>query len=144
MKRARKSECLTEADILKALALRSGMHVAEIGPARFPDAIERAVSPHGRVYTANTSLPLDLPEHCCDRVLMANVWNETTDIKAVLHEAARILCHDGRLVVIESRIPFDDVLRTLEHNSFDVHRHGDAGAQCYFIEAAVSDQSVQS
>jgi SAM-dependent methyltransferase len=135
---------LTDADVLEALALRSGMCVAEIGGARFPEAIERAVGPHGRVLAADTSSMSGLPEACCDRVLMANVWLESGDPLEVLREAARLLRPDGRLVIVESRVEFGELLKVLENNCWDVFRHGEAGRQCYFIEAGVSDESVQS
>jgi ubiquinone/menaquinone biosynthesis C-methylase UbiE len=135
---------LTDSDVLEALALRSGMCVAEIGGARFPEAIERAVGPHGRVLAADTSSMGGLPEACCDRVLMTNVWLEAGDPLEVLREAARLLRPDGRLVIVESRVDFAELLKVLENNCWDVHRHGEAGQQCYFIEAGVSDESVQS
>jgi ubiquinone/menaquinone biosynthesis C-methylase UbiE len=135
---------LTDSNVLEALALRSGMCVAEIGGARFPEAIERAVGPRGSVMAADTSSMGGLPDACCDRVLMTNVWLEAGDPLEILREAARLLRPDGRLVIIESRIDFPELLKVLENNCWDVYRHGEAGAQCYFIEAAVSDESVQS
>jgi hypothetical protein len=137
---------LTDSDVLEALALRSGMCVAEIGGARFPEAIESAVGPHGRVLAADTSSIGGLPDACCDRVVMTSVWTEAGDPLEVLREVSRLLRPDGRLVIIEveSRIAFPKLLKVLENNCWDVHRHGDAGAHCYFIEAGVSDESVQS
>ena len=135
---------LTDSDVLEALALRSGMCVAEVGAARFPEAIERAVGPQGSVMAADTSSMSGLPDACCDRVLMTNVWLEAGDPLEVLREAARLLRPDGRLVIIESRVEFPELLKILENNCWDVFRHGEAGAQCYFIEAGVSDESVQS
>jgi ubiquinone/menaquinone biosynthesis C-methylase UbiE len=135
---------LTDSDVLEALALRTGMCVAEIGGARFPEAIASAVGPQGRVLAADTSSLAGLPDACCDRVLMTNIWLEAGDPVDVLREAARLLRPDGRLVVIESRVDFPELLKILENNCWDVHRHGEAGAQCYFIEAAISDESVQS
>jgi SAM-dependent methyltransferase len=135
---------LTDSDVLEALALRSGMSVAEIGGARFPEAIEQAVGPRGRVFAADTAAVSGLPDASCDRVLMANIWTQADDPLAVLADAARLLREGGRLVIIESRIPFPELLHILEHNCWDVHRHGAAGAHCYFIEAGVSDEGVQS
>ena len=135
---------LTDTDVLEVLALCSGMCVAEIGGARFPEAIERAVGPHGRVLAADTSSLGGLPGGCCDRVLMTDIWLEAGDPVEVLRESARLLRPDGRLVIIESRIDFAELLKVLENNCWDVYRHGEAGPQCYFIEAAVSDESVQS
>lgn len=136
--------CLTDADVLEALQLRSGMSVAEIGSARFPEAIDRVVGPGGHVYAADTIAAGGLPEGCCDRVLVVNVWTEAADPVGALAEAARLLREGGRLVVIESRVPMEEVVHALEHNCWDVHRHGEAGERCYFIEAGVSDESVQS
>jgi hypothetical protein len=135
---------LTDVNVLEALALRSGMCVAEIGGARFPEAIERAVGPNGSVLAADTSSLSGLPEGCCDRVLMTNTWLEAGDPVEVLGEAARLLRPDGRLVIIESRIDIGELVKILENNCWDVFRHGEAGQQCYFIEAGVSDESVQS
>jgi ubiquinone/menaquinone biosynthesis C-methylase UbiE len=135
---------LTDSDVLEALALRSGMCVAEVGAARFPEAIAGAVGPQGSVMAADTSSISGLPDACCDRVLMTNAWLEAGDPLEVLREAARLLRPEGRLVIIESRVDFPELLKILENNCWDVFRHGEAGAQCYFIEAGVSDESVQS
>lgn len=92
----------------------------------------------------------------CDRVLMANLWAELPDPMATLREAARLLRKDGRLVVIEwqadaeyphaprRRIGLHEMVRLLEKNSWDLHRHGEIGPYSYFLEAAVTDESVQS
>jgi ubiquinone/menaquinone biosynthesis C-methylase UbiE len=92
----------------------------------------------------------------CDRVLIANLWAELPDPLAVLREAARLLREDGRLIIIEwqagaqcpqapgTRVGFDEMVRLLEKNTWDIHRHGEVGPYCYFLEAAVSDESVQS
>jgi SAM-dependent methyltransferase len=109
--------------------------------------------------------PVEAPNHdtrlaagCCDRVLVANLWAELTDPVATLREAARLLREDGRLIIIEwqaeaasplaprpnARIGFDEMLQLLERNTWDVHRHGNFGPDNYFLEAGVSDESVQS
>jgi ubiquinone/menaquinone biosynthesis C-methylase UbiE len=92
----------------------------------------------------------------CDRVHMVNLWTELRDPAAALHEAARLLREDGRLILIEwradvecphapaSRIGFRDMVRLLEENGWDIHRHGNLGPYSYYLEAAVSDESVQS
>jgi len=49
-----------------------------------------------------------------------------------------------RLARDPDSITIADVIRALEHNCWDVHRHGEAGSQCYFVEAGVTDESVQS
>ena len=93
---------------------------------------------------------------CCDRVYMVNLWSELPDPAAALREAARLLRPDGRLILIDwhaevecphapaSRIGFREMIRLLEHNTWDVHRHGDVGPHSYFVEASISDESVQS
>lgn len=109
--------------------------------------------------------PVEAPHHrtpvpggCCHRVLMANLWAETRDPVATLREAARLLREDGRLIIAEwrpeaeyppaphpsRRIGFTDLVRILENHCWDVHRHGEAGEHCYYVEAGVSDESVQS
>jgi ubiquinone/menaquinone biosynthesis C-methylase UbiE len=92
----------------------------------------------------------------CNRVIMANLWTELPDPIATLHEAARLLRENGRLILIDwhagsecaeapaQRIGFHEMVRLLEKNMWDIHRHGDIGACSYFLEAAVSDESVQS
>ena len=140
-KRAREGVCLSEAEILQTLQLSAGHTVAEIGPSRFTAALKQAVGREGHVVAAPHP---HLPDHSCDRVLIAGSWRLLADPIAALEEAARLLRHDGRLLVVEDDVDFKEMLLVLEHNCFDVHRHGEAGAQCWFIEAAVSDQSVQS
>jgi len=94
----------------------------------------------------------------CDRVIMANIWTELQDPVAALDEARRLLRDDGRLMVIEwhmdadsppapppqFRIGFDAMVQVLERRSWDILRHGNVGPYNYFIEAAISDESVQS
>ena len=77
---------------------------------------------------------------------------------AMLREAARLLRHDGRMILIEwrhdsdcpsappahRRIGFPEMVKLLEQNTWDVHRHGHASAHSYYLEGAVSDESVQS
>jgi ubiquinone/menaquinone biosynthesis C-methylase UbiE len=92
----------------------------------------------------------------CDRVLLANLWTELPDPIAALREAARLLRPEGRLILVEwhadaecphaprTRVGFDEMVRLLENNTWDIHRHGSLGPYSYFLEAAVSDESVQS
>jgi ubiquinone/menaquinone biosynthesis C-methylase UbiE len=95
-------------------------------------------------------------EGSCDRVLMANVWAELPDGRAALREARRLLRDEGRLVVVEwqaharhgdapeLRVGMRDMVRLLENEVWDIHAHGDLGSHCYFLEAGISDESVQS
>jgi ubiquinone/menaquinone biosynthesis C-methylase UbiE len=154
MPSAVRHRALTESHVLATLGLEPGMTVAEFGSSTgsFTQAIARAVQPGGRVHTIQAPHHRTaLPAASCDRVLMAILWAELSDPAAALREAARLLREDGRLVIVEwhaghpnAHIAFDKLVHTLEHNSWDVHRHGDAGEHCYFVEAAVSDESVQS
>jgi ubiquinone/menaquinone biosynthesis C-methylase UbiE len=89
-----------------------------------------------------------LPENCCDRILVVESLGRTNNPAQILNEASRLLREGGRLVVVEPReglrAGFDDLVCTLEKHSWDIHRHGDASGAWYFLEASVSDQSVQS
>jgi ubiquinone/menaquinone biosynthesis C-methylase UbiE len=94
----------------------------------------------------------------CDRVVVVNLWAHLQDPLATLREAARLLHNDGRLILIEwrpdaacppgpprdKRIEFREMVRLLESQSWDLHRHGDASPFSYFLEAAICDESVQS
>jgi SAM-dependent methyltransferase len=117
------------------------MTVAEVGSPFLAESLRRAVGPEGRVVDAPDAA---LPNGCCDRVLMADVWSKLGDPQSALDEAHRLLRHDGRLLIVEGHAGFDELVHTLEHHSWDVHRHGDAGPDCWFIEAGPSDTSVQS
>jgi ubiquinone/menaquinone biosynthesis C-methylase UbiE len=130
--------------VIEALQLRPGLDVAEIGTGHFTTAIARAVGATGHVFAVTAHEERRLPSGCCDRVLMANMWPESGHPLTELAEAARLLREHGRLVVIEAGVPFREVIRALEHNCWDVHRHGDAGKDHYFVEAGVTDESVQS
>jgi ubiquinone/menaquinone biosynthesis C-methylase UbiE len=161
---------LPKAEITALLNLQPGMNVTEIGAGSgdliLPGA--EVVAPTGHAFaTESASQDLarlrerslghqnvhviespyhvtPLASHSNDRVLMANLWNELPDPVETLRESARLLRERGRLVLIEQRADFSQVVETLEKNTWDVHRQGEAGPQCYFIEASVSDESVQS
>ena len=145
-----KSTFLSESEAVEALQLQPGFTVAEIGLGQFVAKIAREVGPEGHIFPADAKRNDRLPDGCCDRVLMANRWAELDDPLATLAESARLLAEGGRLVIIERHraepggINFPELIQTLEHNHWDVHRHGDAGAHCYYVEVGVSDQSCQS
>jgi ubiquinone/menaquinone biosynthesis C-methylase UbiE len=94
----------------------------------------------------------------CDRVLMAHVWAKLPDPMGTLCQAARLLREPGRLLLIEwradvacppgpqpqERIGFREMVQLLEMNRWDIHNHGETGPYSYFLEAAKSDESVQS
>jgi len=138
-----------------------------VGPAGHTFAIEMAPEPLVRLRETTQDSRnvhvVEAPYHAtpvaadsCDRVLMANLWTELPDPIATLREAARLLRGEGRLILIEwqtdakctqapsPRIRFNEMIQLLEKNTWDIHRHGEAGPCSYFLEAAVSDESVQS
>jgi ubiquinone/menaquinone biosynthesis C-methylase UbiE len=163
---------LDAAEIVDLLRLRPGMTVAEMGAGagRFTLLIAEAVGPGGHVFALEAAPELQsrfqqrcrdrhnihlieaayhqtlLACGCCDRVLTANLWPELAHPRAALREAARLLREDGRLVITDSRsgLGLSQMVNTLERNCWDIHRHGNAGSSCYFLEAAPSDESVQS
>jgi hypothetical protein len=72
---------------------------------------------------------------------------ELQALGAHLHNARRLLRHEGRLFVIGQGTgapPFARVVHTLEVNSWTIHRHIEMGAHEYLVEATVTDESVQS
>jgi ubiquinone/menaquinone biosynthesis C-methylase UbiE len=173
---------LPNSDVVEVLKLQPGMNIAEIGAgagdlilpisealgsADHAFAIEMAPEPLARLRERSQDSRnvhvVEAPYHAtpiaadsCDRVLMANLWTELPDPIAALHEAARLLREDGRLILIEwqaaakcaeapaPRIGFYEMIQLLEKNTWDIHRHGEIGPYSYFLEAAVSDESVQS
>ena len=150
---------LPTAELVEVLNLRRGMSVAAIGPGAGGLTAELS----GTVGSAGKAFAIESPEQTgpipsdsCDRVLIANLWAALPDPLAVLREAARLLRADGRLILVEwqadsqcpeapsTRIGLQDMVRLLERNTWDIHRHGELGPHCYFLEAGVSDESVQS
>jgi len=138
-----------------------------IGPAGHAFAVETAPEMlarlRDRAENRHNIHVVEAPHHatriasgCCDRVLLANCWAELHDPMAALREAARLLREDGRLILIEwhndaacpqapsSRVGRREMVELLERNCWDIHRHGDVGRYSYFLDAAVSDESVQS
>lgn len=142
--------CLSPSELLETLRLRPGECVAEIGLGPYCEEMARAVGPEGRVFPVEPAHDPRIPQACCDRLVIANLWGYLDDPLAMLGEAARLLREDGRLVIIERHesqpggTSFRELIQALEHNCWDIHRHGDAGGLCYFIEASVTDESVQS
>ncbi len=68
------------------------------------------------------------------------------EVKPLLARAGRALHEGGRLVVFDwrSQVPLGQMVNLLEHNQWSITSHGVAGAGGYFLEAVVSDNSVQS
>jgi ubiquinone/menaquinone biosynthesis C-methylase UbiE len=94
----------------------------------------------------------------CDRVVMVNLWAGLRDPLATLREVARVLRKDGRLVLIEwrpdaafppgpppdKRTEFRAIVQCLERHTWDLHGNGAASPYSYFLEVAITDESVQS
>jgi len=161
---------LPTAEITALLKLQPGMNIAEVGAGEGDLILSLAgiVAPAGHAFAIeSTSHDLSvlrersrdhrnvhvidsayydtpLASHSTDRVLMANLWNELLNPLEALRESARLLREHGRLVIIEQQAAFGQVVETLEKNTWDIHRHNEAGPLCYFLEASVSDESVQS
>jgi len=123
---------LPVADVIRALAIRPGMHVADVGAGTgyFAVPIARAVGVGGKVYAVDLQLEMlnklrekltepdaphnielvrgeasgtTLPSRSVDVVFLANVWHEVEDPAAALQEAARILTPGGSLVLLDWR-----------------------------------------
>jgi len=123
---------LPVADVIRALAIRPGMHIADVGAGTgyFAIPMAQAVGPNGKVYAIDLQLEmlnmlrgklerLDAPHNidlaqgeagkttlgskCADVVLIANVWHELDDHEAALQEAARILVPGGTLALLDWR-----------------------------------------
>ncbi|MGA7560511.1 MAG: methyltransferase domain-containing protein [Terriglobales bacterium] len=119
-------------DVIRAIAIRPGMHVADVGAGTgyFAIPMAQAVGPNGKVYaidlqpemlsllrekikqldaTRNIDLAqgeasrTTLASKCADVVLIANVWHELDDHEAALQEAARILVPSGTLALLDWR-----------------------------------------
>ena len=119
-------------DVIRAIAIRPGMHVADIGAGTgyFAIPMAQAVDSSGKVYAIDLQPEmlsllrekikrLDAPRNidlaqgeasrttlgpkCADVVLIANVWHELDDHEAALREAARILVPGGTLALLDWR-----------------------------------------
>jgi ubiquinone/menaquinone biosynthesis C-methylase UbiE len=116
-------------EVIRSLALKPGMTVADIGAGTgyFALPLARAVAPAGRVYAVdlqrqmldrlqealNGELRIELveaeavrttlPGSVADLVFTANVWHELDDQDAALAEFARLLRPGGRLAIVDWR-----------------------------------------
>jgi ubiquinone/menaquinone biosynthesis C-methylase UbiE len=113
--------------VLRALALRPGMTVADVGagPGYFALRMARRVGPRGRVFAAEVeprilaelarrmgrarnvtpvlAFPDDplLPQGACDRVLVVNVLHHVKGLAAYFGRLARALAPGGSLAAID-------------------------------------------
>jgi ubiquinone/menaquinone biosynthesis C-methylase UbiE len=123
---------LPVADVIRASAIRSGMHVADVGVGTgyFAIPLAQFVGPHGKIYAIDLQPEMlkvlhqkleqpDSPRNielvrgeaskttlgskCADVVLIANVWHELDDHEGALQEAARILLPGGTLALLDWR-----------------------------------------
>ena len=123
---------LPVADVVRALAIRPGMRVADVGAGTgyFAVPIARAVGVEGKVYAVDLQPAMlaklrekltepdapcnielvpgeacktSLPSKCADVVLIANVWHELEDQTVALQEVARLLAPGGVLALLDWR-----------------------------------------
>ncbi len=126
-----RKEWLPPAAVLRALTLRSGETIADVGAGTgyFSLPLAEVVGPEGRVYAVDAQAEMlsllkqkvdqselssvilvhaeadqtGLPASCCSLFFLANVWHEIEDQIAVLGEAKRILKLGGRIAILDWR-----------------------------------------
>jgi ubiquinone/menaquinone biosynthesis C-methylase UbiE len=123
---------LPVADVIRALAIRPGMRVADVGAGTgyFAVPIGCAVGVEGKVYAVDLQPAMlarlwekltepdaprnielvqgeasktTLPSRCADVVFVANVWHELENPTTALQEVARILAPGGVLALLDWR-----------------------------------------
>lgn len=79
-----------------------------------------------------------------DLVVVTNP--SSTEVEPLLKRACKALKEGGRLFVFDwrSEVPMRHMVNLLEHNQWSITGHGGAGLGGYFLEAMVTDESVQS
>jgi SAM-dependent methyltransferase len=138
------------------LGLRPGMKVILVSAdaSELGRNIEREVGADGHVATfapaAEKGAHLaTVAADSSDLVVLADSWTALSNPVAVLRDAARVLRPDGRLILLEQSEGEDcaalsDLVHTLEHNGWTIHRCENVGQNSFLLEAGVSDESVQS
>jgi len=139
---------LSASEIAHLARLERGMTVAVMGGGtEIAEVIQGTVGPSGRV------IMIGEPHHSaatqpesCHRLLMVRAWEGLSDPVRTLHELTKRLGPHGTLLVVErhGRIRMNEMVQLLERNKWTIHRHGDAGPDHYYVEATVTDESVQS
>ncbi len=122
---------LPPADVVRALDVRAGQAIADIGAGTgyFALPLSTAVGPSGIVFAVDAQTEMldllrarlsgpalhnvrlvraeadstGLPDSTCDLVFLANIWHEFDDRALVLEEAHRILKTDGRIAILDWR-----------------------------------------
>lgn len=171
-------EWLPPEEVLASLGLRPGMTAADIGAGTgyFTLPMARAVETSGRILAVDVAPEMlallrtklagagvdnvdcregeasatGLPAASCDLVLMANVWHEFDDHKAVLDEARRIIRAGGRLAILDwrpdvspefgpplaQRISAEAARQTLEQAGFRADSPALAGKYAWLVVGA--------
>ena len=144
------------------ITFQPGMSVMAIGNGSLCSSIQAAAGDEGPILMVENDSDLLEPMRQLSTggpgfhvVVVANLSVAApTDWVAVLRGVARVLGEHGRLIVIESnqsprpnspgQVRFREMVRLLEENFWNIHRHGATGPHRYLLEATVTDQSVQS
>jgi ubiquinone/menaquinone biosynthesis C-methylase UbiE len=156
---------------IKALQLRPGMQIGEIGAGTgfYALRIARRILPGGTVF-ANDIQPRmlellrrkaesqkisnlktvlgsesdpGLPEHVLDLVLMVDVYHELSHSEAVLQNIAKELKPGGQLVLLEFRKEDPNVPIRPEHKMSVAEVKAELGAEGYFLDRAVETLPMQ-
>jgi ubiquinone/menaquinone biosynthesis C-methylase UbiE len=176
--------CLQPEAIVSHLDITRGMTVADIGAGAgyFTLPLARRTGAAGVVFAVETNPGLvaglrarvagrrnirvletaaertSLPDACCDRILMVNLWSELGDAAAAMREAGRILRPDGRLTIadwrkdadgtcgppLEHRPGLGRMVNFLENDGWTVYGSSHVGQHHYVLDIGLSDESVQS
>lgn len=121
-------------------------------------ALSQPDAPANLEVVTGTPAHTNLPDACCDLVLLADLWGRLENRDAVLAEAKRILKEGGRLVLIdwttespspaappaEQRTSMHSAICALEMHSWSLDKAEQIGADGYLLIFEPTDESVQS